>query len=363
MSNRSKAFFINGGAGRVLCSIPALEKYEKESGDKDFIIVCEGGMELYKGHPTLHKRAYDSWHKGLFENHLKDKDIVSPEPYRVWEYYNQKCSLAEGFDIEINGRSKKKNTLSDPVIKLTKAESIQGYQAIQEIKAGTGKEKVLVIQPFGRSVIQGGDFIYDPTSRSFELSNINALIYELRNEYAVIIMSEIQIPLESDPDNQTAQPQIQDIRMWASIISGANHFLGCDSVGQHIAKAVGTTATIVVGSTYPINITYPNYEGFDIIDVGKGRREYSPIRISMDDERDRSNNDCISMTPEQEVDVLKSCVKFLGKSEKFEGKVNTTESGNSGCGSYPTYDMSKGNAEGLLTSNSAADVMNNNEEG
>jgi hypothetical protein len=151
--------------------------------------------------------------------------------------------------------------------------------------------------------------------------------------------------------------------MWASIISGANHFLGCDSVGQHIAKAVGTTATIVVGSTYPINITYPNYEGFDIIDVGKGRREYSPIRISMDDERDRSNNDCISMTPEQEVDVLKSCVKFLGKGEKFEGKVNTTESDNSGCGSYPTYDMSKGNAEGLLTSNSAADVMNNNEEG
>ncbi len=52
-----KAFFINGGAGRVLCSIPAFEKYEEESGDEDFIIVCEGGMELYKGHPTLHKRA------------------------------------------------------------------------------------------------------------------------------------------------------------------------------------------------------------------------------------------------------------------------------------------------------------------
>jgi len=30
---RSKAFFINGGAGRVICSIPALEKYAEESGD------------------------------------------------------------------------------------------------------------------------------------------------------------------------------------------------------------------------------------------------------------------------------------------------------------------------------------------
>ena len=50
---RSKAFFINGGAGRMICSIPAFEKYEEESGDKDFIIVCEGGTDVYKGHPKL----------------------------------------------------------------------------------------------------------------------------------------------------------------------------------------------------------------------------------------------------------------------------------------------------------------------
>jgi len=195
--------------------------------------------------------------------------------------------------------------------------------------------------------MQEGDFIFDPSSRSFEFSNITALLTELRTEYAVIIMSEIMIPLEKDDNHATAQPQIQDIRMWASIISGADHFLGCDSVGQHIAKAVGTTATIVTGSTYPINITYPNYEGFDVIDVGEGRREYSPIRISMDDERDRANNDCISMTPEQEVEVLESCVKFLGKGVKFEGTFNNTKS-DSGCcssgepvvtGTYPTYDM------------------------
>ena len=35
---RSKAFFINGGAGRVIASIPALEKYA-ESHDA-FVIVA-----------------------------------------------------------------------------------------------------------------------------------------------------------------------------------------------------------------------------------------------------------------------------------------------------------------------------------
>ena len=67
MTERTKAFFINGGAGRVLCSIPALEKYAEEVS-KDFIIVCEGGTDFYRGHPILHSRAYDHWHKNLFED-------------------------------------------------------------------------------------------------------------------------------------------------------------------------------------------------------------------------------------------------------------------------------------------------------
>jgi len=72
VEKRSSAFFMNGGAGRVLSSIPAFEIYEKENPDDDFIIVCEGGMEMFAGHPTLHKRAYDNWHKGLFDNYIKE---------------------------------------------------------------------------------------------------------------------------------------------------------------------------------------------------------------------------------------------------------------------------------------------------
>ena len=74
---RSTAFYTNGGAGRHLCSIPAFEKYQEENPDDDFIIVCEGGMDMYKGHPTLHKRAYDNWHKGLFEDKIKERNIVT----------------------------------------------------------------------------------------------------------------------------------------------------------------------------------------------------------------------------------------------------------------------------------------------
>jgi hypothetical protein len=329
---RSKAFFINGGAGRVICSIPAFEKYA-ETHD-DFIIVCEGGTDFYKGHPTLHNKVFDSWHKGLFEKEIKHRDCVSPEPYRLWEYYNQKCNLSQAFDIIINGLDEPRE-LPDPKIILNKMELLSGYNMIEEVKAGTGKDKVLVVQPFGRSIQQvGQDFIADTTSRSFPLNSIVEIINELKKDYAIIIMSELHFPLENNEDKskyKVARPQITDMRLWASLINAADHFLGCDSMGQHIAKSFGKTATVVLGSTYPENISYPNSKDFDIIDIGKNKRKYSPIRISIDDEIDRYNDESLEMTNEEVQKVISAVKKRLGKSVAYTGNWKPTEQVSSSC--------------------------------
>ena len=320
MSGRSKAFFINGGAGRGLCSIPALERYAEDSGDKDFVIVCESGMDFYRGHPILHKHAFEVWHKNLFESHLKDKDVFSPEPYRVNEYFNQKCSLAQGFDILINELDEPR-VLPDPLIHLSKEELVKGFQTIQEIKSGTKKDKILVFQPFGRSVQQVGPAVYDLTSRSIEPQNVVDLIQQLRKDYGIIVMSQIPIDIPEDKDNTIAVPKEPNLRLWAAMIHSADHFLGCDSVGQHIAKALNKTATVIIGSTYPINISYPDEKDFDLIDIGKDKRVYSPIRLTMDDEKDRANNDSIVMDKKEIKLVVDSVKKRMGKGSKFEGKV------------------------------------------
>ncbi len=312
---RSTAFFINGGAGRVICSLPAFELYEKENPDDDFIIVCEGGMDFYKGHPTLHNRAYDHWHKGLFEEHIKDRNCISPEPYRVWEYYNQKCDLAQAFDIAINNKGLRE--VSDPKIYANKQEIVQAATIIEEIKQGTGKDKVLVVQPFGRSTESHSDFIIDSTSRSFQLNNIVDIINILKKEYAIIVMSEIPVPLEEKENTQypVAQPQIPDLRIWSSIIDIADHFLGCDSLGQHMAKALGGSATIITGSTYPVNISYPDDPKFDIIDVGEGKRVYAPIRLTMEEEQDRHNDEVMELNEKQIETICESVRKVLGKAK------------------------------------------------
>ena len=157
---RNSAIFINGGAGRVIASIPALEKFQEENPDDDFVIVCEGGTDFFKGHQSLYARVYDHWHKGLFQDKLKERELITPEPYRVWEYYNQKCSIAQAYDIAINNKGLRK--LQKPRIRLNKEEMIFGKKLVDEVREKTKKDKVIVFQPYGLSLIH----ISEPTRRS-----------------------------------------------------------------------------------------------------------------------------------------------------------------------------------------------------
>ena len=283
------------------------------------IIVCEGGTDFFKGHPTLDGKVYDHWHKNLFQEHIIQRDCETPEPYRIWHYYNQKCSIAQAYDIAINGLDEPRE-LPKPRVELNKMEIISGYNIVEEIKATTKKDKVIVVQPFGRSVQQMGEFIADPTSRSMSLVGAIDIINQLKKDYAVIVMSEHHFPTEENEDKYPiARPQIQDMRVWASVIDVADHFLGCDSVGQHIARAFDKTATVVVGSTYPENISYPGHKEFDIIDVGDGRREYAPIRITMDERVDRFNDEAMELSKKQVDQIVASCRKRLGKPKTYTG--------------------------------------------
>lgn len=233
-----------------------------------------------------------------------------------------KGKFSTSFDILINELDGPRE-LPKPQLVLSKAEVVQGFNIVEEVKAGTGKDKVLVVQPFGRSVEQvGQDFIIDTSSRSFSVNNITNIINELKKDYGIIIMSEVHFPLEENEDKsryKVARPQIPDMRIWASVINAADHLLGCDSMGQHIARAFDKTATVVTGSTFPINISYPDHKDFDIIDVGENKRIYSPIRIAIDEVRDRLNDESMEMTKEQEKLVIDSVKKRMGKSVAYTG--------------------------------------------
>ena len=291
----------------VQCSIPAFEKFHEENPDNDFLIVCEGGTDFYKGHPVLHAKAYDVWHKNLFEDKLKNMELVSPEPYRVWEYYNQKANLSQAYDIEINNKGVR--DLPKPTIRLSKQEKLSAAQVVREVKEKTGKDKAIVFQPFGRGVVNDNGMITDFSGRSFEPETVVNLVKGLSKEYAIIFMGEIAIEFQKHGITQpVAIPQNIDLRTWTAIISQSDHFLGCDSVGQHLAYSLDIPATVVVGSTFKENVSYPDHKSFNVLDMGEGVRIYSPIRITQDEYTDRMNEGIMAMNDKVE-EVIISTVK------------------------------------------------------
>ena len=309
-----KAFFINGGIGRVLCAIPALEHYVQNT-DPDAVIVVEAWLDLFLLSPVLKDNVYPVNHKGLFKDKLRDKELISPEPYRLNAYFNQKANLIQAFDMLINDLSEVPET-KELRVSLGKSDEIVGFNLNNQIRQELGKEKTIVFQPFGSGAKLEGNIIIDESGRSFELKDVVQIIERLNEEYCVIVMSSFKIPYNFT--NRVAQPENVSILQWAGIIDACDHFLGCDSIGQHYANALGKSATVVIGATFPENISYPANPDFTIIDNGLGLRDYSPIRITQDIFTDRANESLMLLSPET-LDLIVDKVKqAAGPSKKMQ---------------------------------------------
>ena len=296
-----KAFFINGGAGRVLCSFPALVHY-KQNIDPEVIIVAESWMDLFMASPELRDNVYPIGHKGLFQHLLKDREILTPEPYRLNAYFNQKVNLIQAFDMLINEYDEIPDT-KEINLDINKVDVIAGYQLVKEVKQKFNKEKTIVFQPFGSGVQNQDGFIYDTSGRSFEVKDVFRIVEELAKNYNVIMFTDMNIP--TDKPMPAAVPQMNMLQ-WMGIVKAADYFVGCDSMGQHYAHALDKPATVVIGSTWPENISYPNNKKFDIIDNGKGKRVYAPYRITHDWVSERVNEDLMVLDDKTFNSIIKS---------------------------------------------------------
>lgn len=293
---RNTAFLINGGAGRVLSSIPAFEMYEKENPDDNFIIVVEGFIELFKGHPTLYKRCYEFGHRNLFEDKIKELNYFQPEPYQVWEYYNQQATISQAFDIAINKKGVRE--LPRPTIVLTTEENLGGAETLKNIRKDFNNKKAIVFQPFGRgsNMHQHANNI-DMGGRSFLPEHAAKLIKRLQKKYCVIVMDEKQHDFKAlGCEDVVVQMTGMTLRRWMGVINSASYFIGCDSIGQHIAYALGKPATVVLGSTFKENVSYTGSKNFDILDLGAGKKMYSPIRVCYSEIADVNNDKLMHLT-------------------------------------------------------------------
>lgn len=318
---RNTTFLISGGAGRVIAAIPALEKYARLNPDDDFNVLIHGWHELYWSHPILQDRTFDVNQKGSFELFVKNNNLVSPEPYHRWGYYNQELSLAESFDEEIN-KTDDHSDLEKPNLYVSYDESRKMKANLANITKQTKKEKILVFQPYGSGATIENDCFVDSSGRSMYPEDYVKLASELSNHVTVVYFGPENLYQFSN-DKYSFNPPNGDLRMYMSLINECDYFVGCDSVGQHIARSFNKPGLVIMGSTFEKNVSYP--EHFKFYRNKNVKVSYNPIRIGGVDSQlvDRKNDGAMKFDDDQlgEIfSIIGSCVEPSKQENKSDVK-------------------------------------------
>lgn len=302
-------FYIDGGAGRVITALPALLKFAKLNPNADWAVLIPAWDFLFWGIPELQDRTYGIDTKGVFDNVVKNADrIITPEPYRLPAYFRQEISLAEAFDREINNTTDHSD-LGKPIFAFNKAELAIARNTLNDLKNVQKKQKTIIFQPFGRGAKLERDEIIDEESRSLDPKSYIALVRKLAQKYNCVFFGEQTFQMKEDT---FAQKYTCDLRQWAALIQVADYFVGVDSVGQHMAYAVGKPGTIIIGSTFAVNTSYPKY--FNIIEKA-GAKKYSPIRITGLDSilANRLNENSMKFSEKELNDIYNNIVADIEK--------------------------------------------------
>jgi len=304
---------IDGGIGRAFTSVPALLYFAEKHKNEEFYFMIHGWDFVTWGFPELQNRTFNPETKGIFDQYFwKAEKIINPEPYRLPEYYRGEINLIQAFHQEINAAKDYEN-LSKKYVKLSQFEIIKGQQIVHEVEQLQKKKKTIVIQPYGSTANRCPVGIFDPSFRSFPQNFYEKIVKELSKNYNIIYMGPHE---HHDGISYKPQPD-PNMREWMGIIQEADYFIGCDSCGQHFAKAVGQKASVLISGTCKENVSYP--EDFHIIERDVPYY-HSPMRICSYDSSlyTRLNEERIKFT-EEEIEYW--CQKII---ENIENKQEKT---------------------------------------
>lgn len=302
-------FLLSGGAGRIITAIPALEKYARLNPDKDFNVLVYGWENLYWNHPILQSKTYGLGNKGIFNHLVKNNILSAPEPYHIHGYYNQRLSLQEAFDYEINS-TEDHTDLSKPNLYLHSNEVKTARKMILEAVQEKGKDKFIVFQPYGSGMTMVDNRPYDSSGRSLDVDDALKLGYLLSQDAVVLYFGPNDFIHPGDNFMLNAKNiSGADLRFYMAMISQCDCFVGVDSAGQHMARAFNKPGLVIMGSTFEVNVSYPGHFKFyrnGIVPT------YNPIRIGgLDcDFADRANDGIMNFTDIQ-IEEMYQIVRML----------------------------------------------------
>lgn len=305
-------FILTGGAGRIINSIPALEKYQKLNPNDNFNIIVHGWEQVFWSHPTLQQKVVGAHQKGNFENYIKNNKVVSPEPYQLYRFYNQKINLTEAFDECINN-THDHSDLNYNVLHVSEYELSKIKESIMAFKQKHKKNKLVVFQPYGSSVEFVDGKPIDRSNRSMLDIHYLKVALAISKQATVIYASHPTFKPRNDNFTISIDDNLPYLRTLIGLVSQCDYFVGVCSVGQHVARSFNKPGLIFMGGTNENNFSYPNH--FTIFRKKDTNPTYIPWRLSEIDCEfsDRANNNFMNFSDEEIEEAIHTISSNIGE--------------------------------------------------
>lgn len=319
MNTTNTTFIISGGAGRVVASIPALEKYARLNPNDDFKVLVHGWQELFWSHPVLQDKVFAAYQKGAFKNYIKLNQVITPEPYTLNSFFNERKNLVEAFDEIINNTEDHTDLSKEKYLYTSIVEKNKSCEVFNDFIEKTKKQKVIVFQPFGSNAELINGSVIDRSNRSISRDAYYKIVQELSTFATVIYASMPQFRHTEDKISFTFDEHKPYIRVLTSFIEQCDYYLGVCSVGQHVARALNKPGAVLMGGTNEKSFSYPDH--FSILRKEGRRPVYTPWRLSEGDCEfaDRANEGIMDFTEEE----IQQMCDFIKK--RVLGNRNGTE--------------------------------------
>ena len=225
-----KAIYVNGGLGRITAALPALKA-------SNSLIITSGWGELF----TLTDLYCIESESAMMHSMLDGLDIITPEPYHQAGYRSGKYNMVKAFHKDLGTKGEDYGLTPD-----VKTSAVM-YDKL--VSSGAADKKIITIQ-----VRASGDL--HNVRNMGKQSVINAVDAARELGHFPVIIGDENIGFELD----CSIVRSTTLTEFVSLIGLSDMFVGGDSSGMHIAKALNIPGIIYLTSTaghkyYPEHFT------------------------------------------------------------------------------------------------------------
>jgi len=238
------AIQIDGGIGRTICALPALERMAKEQE----LIIIAGHPEVFHNNPNFYK-VYSLNREYIFDDVIQHCEFLNPEPYWDYHFYQKQRHIITSFNCILN--KEEPIELPRPVIYLTDAEKQEASDYIKNIRTQIGNRKIIGFQPFGASFqpLTGKD----DSHRSLPPNVVDSILNQL-NDVGCFINFTMH-PIKHPSMCYDHFP----LRKLFALAPHCDYLITVDSFLPHLGFCFGIPGTEFFGGTEIVNFGYPEH--------------------------------------------------------------------------------------------------------